>query len=270
MADAHLRPGLSEAAGTQNARLERLLAEAADRAGHVVFLGDMFHLWLERRGRLAGDYEGILRLLARMADGRPRGWMRHVCGNRDFAAGAALPAEGGSEAPFAGFFRGKDRRFPSRLAQAGVTPEGAWWDIRHGGRGVRLLHGDRYCLRQPFFQALRWLLAGPVGRTLAWRLPWPMLRTLAEFLQNRRRRPSTLATPALQERNQKRIAQKPVARAVAGGADLVVVGHLHQGFTREVPLPGGRTGRLVSLPAFCDGWYGVMENGQVELRRMEK
>lgn len=276
VADAHLRPGNPPSVPGQNNRLARFLREATPGVERVVLLGDIFHLWFERAGRVAGDYAEALGLFADAASGRLTGTpvvFEHVCGNRDFAVGPALPddsahpRDGDLPAPrWPGFFQGRDAAFPSALARAGIRPHGPSFDFEQAGQRVRCVHGDAYCLRQWMFRVARWGISGWPGRTVDWWGPWSALAAFYGIMQRRPRRFFKALPPDKEQKNTLRIAQTPLEDAVREGVDLIVCGHLHQAFSRDVPLPDGRRGRLEALPAFQDGGYGELVGTEFHIR----
>lgn len=264
LADAHLQPGERP---EQNRDLARLLDRAAGEVAEMVLLGDCFHCWFERRGRVVGDYEPVLSLFAGAAERGLR--IRHISGNRDFAIGGGRTDEKDAtddadpwerNAPYPGFFSIAGDRSPSVLNRYGIEPCGLSLRLRQGGRRILLIHGDVYCTRDYAYRAMRWLTQGPLGRiAMAWGPFW-IARLAVGFVQGRLRLPGRQYLGP-----EKGMVWADVSRELSRGADLVVCGHFHH-YGRRPLLWGDKEGELVILPAWrFGGEYGVLEGGGVRL-----
>ena len=252
VADAHLQPGFRPG---QNRMLKRFLHEVCFPGDVLVLLGDLFHCWFERRGRVVGDFSEVLEAFGAAA---ARGVEIHyVSGNRDFAVGAGRSERRDVWAHnprFPGFFAPVGPRAQSVLVQYGVEPHGTHFRVRIRNRNVTCVHGDIYCTGDPGYALLRWLTQGPLGRlAMSWG-PFLLARLIVGRLQ---------ALPV------SRLRHYPAAgggmdwsRAsaeLATGADLLVCGHLHHPGTRPLLL-GERRGQLVIVGPWCAGWeYAVLE-----------
>ncbi|MDR1535620.1 MAG: hypothetical protein LBU64_11105 [Planctomycetota bacterium] len=262
LADMHLRPldaptaAARRRAADDNRRLAAFLSEIDGRPGQLVLLGDTFNFWFERRGRIAGDYFSSLRLFKAAAD---RGLaIHHVSGNRDYATGGGLGA--GSAERHSGFLRLGSGVTLSRLIDFGVEPHGKSFHLRRAGKLVTFMHGDSLCSRDFRFMLLRRLLQGAPGRLAMRWSPWFLIKPAVSLIQaggNLRiasRRPESLLDPA------------ELSREIARGTDLLICGHVHARLGLDVES-SGRRGRLEMLPAWRDGWYGVLEEGKLRVER---
>lgn len=261
LADMHLKPldavnsRAREAAVRENEALARFLSHIDGRGKVLVLLGDAFNFWLERRGKIAGDYYASLSLFKLAADNGLE--IHHVSGNRDFVVGEGLGFDPLSR--YSGFLGFKSGFTVSRLTDFGIEPHGPRFRFHHGGKTVCCVHGDSFCRKDRAFMALRWLLRGPVGIRFARYAPWALLESLASRCQSRlgimgKGRAGDLFDETL------------VKREFAMGADLLLCGHIHCGYERDVEV-AGRRGRLVALPPWLEGWYGVLDG---EGLRVEK
>lgn len=260
LADMHLapldssRPEAVRQAAADNERLARFLDEEAGRASTLVLLGDAFNFWFERRSHVVGDYYAALSLFKEASD---RGLsIHHVSGNRDYAVGEGLGID--PTVRFPGFLRLKRGFTVSRLVDFGIEPHGHRFRMHQCGKTVSFIHGDSLCAKQRLFMFLRWCLLGPLGRTAMRWLPWALWKTVIPPIQaktrRKRRKPDPLEV----------IDESALEREVAMGADLVACGHLHVFHERRVEA-AGRHGDLVALPAWLDGYYGILENGALSI-----
>lgn len=262
LADMHLKPldapnrRARELAVAENERLARFLSRIDGRAGMLILLGDAFNFWFERRSHVVGDYAAALSLFKLAADNGLD--IHHISGNRDYAVGEGLGFDPATRYPG---FLGLKRGFTvSRLADFGIEPHGARFRFHHAGKLVSCVHGDALCTDDRLFMALRWLLLGPIGKTVMRWAPWSFLELVVGRQQGRTKiRGGGAAAGEM-------IAETAARREMAMGADLLLCGHIHAHHERLVESVG-RRGRLVALPAWLDGWYGVLEGGEVTVER---
>ncbi len=264
LADMHLKPldAPTEAARRQavvgNERLARFLAGIDGKAGGLILLGDAFNFWFERRGHVVGDYFASLSLFKEAAD---RGLeIHHISGNRDFAVGGGLGFDPATRFP--GFLNLQRGFTVSRLADFGIEPHGPKWRFYQNGKTICCVHGDGLCRGDYKFMLLRWLLQGPVGRTLLRYSPWP----LADYVFSRQQGRVTIRPSKKQP--EELFDEAAVWRELAMGADLLLCGHIHAQYEREVDV-AGRKCRMLALPSWMDGGYGVLENGTARVERFE-
>lgn len=257
LADMHIKPldapddRARELAVEDNRRLARFLESIEGKASSLILLGDTFNFWFERQSKVVGDYFTSLNLFKAAADSGID--IHHVSGNRDFVIGEGLGLDPTTRYP--GFFRSKRGFTVSRLADYGIEPHGPRYRFHQSGKTVTCVHGDALCTRDRRFMLLRWLLLGPIGRTTMRWLPWPLCDFLFSRQQariginNNGRRPTDL------------LDDTAIWREMAMGADLLLCGHIHSFYEQEMNVTG-RPCRLVVLPAWLDGGYGIMENGE--------
>ncbi len=260
LADMHLKPldasraGAREMAVRENERLARFLTFIEGKATSLILLGDAFNFWFERRSKVAGDYYTPLSLFKLAAEKGLE--IHHVSGNRDFAVGEGLGFDPLTRYP--GFLRLKKGFTVTRMADFGVEPHGPRFRFHQAGKTVSCIHGDSLCTGQRLFMGLRWCLQGPLGRCMGRWTPWPIMQFLVSWQQGR------TAARAPSPRAGGMLANEAARREMLMGADLVICGHIHARHRREVDV-AGRRGILEALPAWMDGWYGVLEGGEVRV-----
>ena len=265
LADMHLRPAntrnseLRRQAELDNKRLLRFSNEIMPSATRLVLLGDAFHCWFERRGRVVGDFTHALSIFGKIADSGIT--IHHICGNRDFAVG-----EGSGIDPtrcFHGFLRITRGYTVSVLADYGIEPYGMRFRFGQQGKVVSCIHGDSLCRREYLFHFSKWLLQGAIGRNIMRFAPWFVMNKAVALAQNRpvsmnrakRRNPA--------ERINLEIAKKEIA---LGGANLIVCGHIHDYFQAEIEF-ADRKATLFAIPAWLDGYYAVLEDNELRVEK---
>lgn len=260
LADMHVKPldapnpAARAMAVQDNERLARFLAHIDGKASGLVLVGDTFNFWFERRSHVVGDYYTTLALFKAAADSGLD--IHHVSGNRDFAVGEGLGFDPTTRYP--GFLRYKSGFTVSRLADFGIEPHGPRYRFHQAGKTVTCVHGDALCTRDRMFMLLRWTLQGPLGRTVMRLAPWSMLDSVFSKQQGRvgirngGKRPVDL------------LDETAIWREMAMGADILVCGHIHSHFEKDMEV-AGRTCHLAVLPAWLDGGYGVVEDGQLRV-----
>ena len=260
LADMHLKPldcpGLRAArqAAADNERLAGFLETVGRDAGMLVLLGDAFSFWFERHSRVVGDYLATLSLFKAASE---KGLaIHHVSGNHDFVVGDGLGFDAGTRYP--GFFRLRRGFTVSRLVDFGIEPHGPRFCFHHQGRMVACVHGDSLCGKQRLHMLLRWIMQGPLGRMVMRWMPWPVVKTIVPFAQGGMKKTRA-------DRDPERIfAEASLKREIALGSDLLLCGHIHEAHTRDIEV-AGRTGRMEVIPAWLDGHYGVLENGETRV-----
>lgn len=204
-----------------------------DRLGRtsrrIVFLGDLFNVWLGRR-ELEQPHQAAV--LAKLRDLRGRGVsIGYVEGNRDFHIGAGYGGEAIDVA-----------------SDAALVEE-------QGGTRLYAAHGDLVNARD-----LRYRLWRAVSRSApVWRLfnglPAPHRLRLAESLERRLRATNVAYKKDFPEDAVRGFA----ARILPRGFDVVVLGHFH--VERDIPLgPAHPRGRVVVLPE----WKGRRRHLEVD------
>lgn len=265
LADMHVKPldapnpAARAMAVADNERLARFLAHIEDKASGLVLLGDAFNFWFERRSHVVGDYYATLELFKAASDAGLE--IHHVSGNRDFAVGEGLGFDPLTRYP--GFLRYRKGFTVSRLADYGIEPHGPRYRFHQAGKTVTCVHGDALCTKERLFMLLRWCLQGPLGRTVMRRAPWSLLDYAFGKCQGRvgvrngGKRPVSL------------LDGKAIRKEIAMGGDLLLCGHVHGEHQEDIEV-AGRTCRVHVLPAWLDGGYGIVENGEVRVEWFEK
>lgn len=260
LADMHLKPldapsrHARELAVAENERLARFLTEIDGKASTLVLLGDTFNFWFERRSHVVGDYLTPLSLFKLAADNGLD--IHHVSGNRDYAVGEGLGFDPTTRYP--GFLRLRRGFTVSRLADFGIEPHGHRYRFHHAGRTVSCVHGDALCTGDRMFMMLRWILQGPLGRCVMRWAPWSFMHYFVSRQQAR------TGVRGGSNRPGEMINEAAARKEFAMGADLLLCGHIHTHHERDVEF-AGRLGRLVALPAWLDGGYGVLEGGEIRI-----
>lgn len=201
VADAHLGgPGGPAAA------LIAQLADLPGRAGRLVLLGDIFHLWVGHERYETAEIAAFAPCLATL---RAAGVaVDYVEGNRDFF----LPG-----VRYAPLF--------DRVARE-VAFEAA-------GRRCLAVHGDGLSADDRLYRFWRWLSKSPPARAAFLHLPGPVARRLAHSAER--------ALARTNFRHRLRIPEEAIleygARRLAEGHDLLLLGHFHE--ERRWCLPQG-------------------------------
>lgn len=260
LADMHLKPLdapnplAREMAVRDNERLARFLGDIEGKGSMLVLLGDTFNFWIERRSQVVGDYFTSLSLFKAAADAGLD--IHHISGNRDFVVGEGLGFDPLTRYP--GFLRLRRGFTVSRLADFGIEPHGPRFRFHQGGKTVSCVHGDALCTRDRLFMLLRWTLQGPLGRTFMRWAPWSVLESIFSKQQGR------VGVRNGGKRPVELLDEAAIWREMAMGADLLLCGHVHSHHERDVEV-AGRTCHLGVLPAWLDGGYGIVENGQLRV-----
>ncbi len=264
LADMHLKPldaPDAEARSLAEREYEQLAAfleYIEGKAAALVLLGDAFNFWLERKSRVVGDYSVPLALFKAAADNGLV--IHHVSGNRDFVVGEGLGFDPLTRYP--GFIKYRGGFTVSRLVDYGIEVHGPKYRFHQGGKTIACLHGDALCTGDFLFMLLRWGLQGPVGRMFFKYAPWFVLEHLVRGQQTRTKpRTKILRFEAL-------FRPDAVRRELAMGADQLISAHIHREYAQSFTV-ADRECRLVSLPAWLDGGYGVLENGELTVRQFQ-
>ncbi len=260
LADMHLKPSdapgaqIRELASRENGRLADFLAHIDGKASSLILLGDAFNFWFERKSRVIGDYSASLELFKAAAD---RGLaIHHVSGNRDFVVGEGLGFDPLTRYP--GFIQYRGGFTVSRLVDFGIEVHGPRYRFHQAGKTVGCLHGDSLCTGDWQFMLLRGLLQSWAGRAFFKYAPWWCLKRLISRQQAR-----TKERPAA-KRHVASFNDDAIRREMAMGADILVCGHTHKTLETTFTV-ADRESRLVVLPAWLDGGYGVVEDGELRI-----
>ena len=211
VADAHLGgPG-----GGGEDLADQLRALQPARCGRVLFLGDLFHLWIGSRRFETAE---VRRLAPVIRDLRRRGIrVSYVEGNRDF-----FLAGGEYDDLFDDC--GREIRFEA------------------GGAKYLAVHGDGLNRRDWRYRCWRRLSKNAVSRWLAFRLPSGIGRRLATSTER--------GLSATNLEHKKRIPERAIrryaARRLAEGHDVLLLGHFHA--ARRWPVGGGEV-------RIANAWY---------------
>ena len=211
VADAHLGgPG-----GSGEELAEQLGALETGRCARVLFLGDLFHLWIGSRRFETAE---VRRVVPVIRDLRRRGIrVSYVEGNRDF-----FLAGGAYDDLFDDY--GLEVRFEA------------------GGARYLAVHGDGLNRRDWRYRCWRWLSKNTVSRWLAFRLPSGLGRRLVTSTER--------GLSAKNLEHKKRIPEGAIrsyaARRLAEGHDVLLLGHFHE--ARKWPVGGGEV-------RIANAWY---------------
>ncbi len=211
VADAHL----GGAGGSGEDLAEQLGAIESGRCVRVLFLGDLFHLWIGAPGFETLEVE---RLTASIRDLRRRGIrVSYVEGNRDF-----FVADGG----YGDLFDDCGR------------------ELHFEADGVRYLavHGDGLNPSDWRYRCWRLLSKNPLSRWLTFRLPRSIGRRFVAFTER------GLARTNLEHkvRIPAALIRRYAVRRLAEGHDVLLLGHFHA--DRRWSLDGGEV-------RIADAWF---------------
>lgn len=236
----HLRPDAAE-----TRRRDRFceLCRLAERAGHLVLLGDIFDFWFDYPHFRLRGYEEVLQSLDAV---RAAGTELHfVGGNHDVWAASYMRERYGCAV-----------RPPHSLLAA-------------GGRRILLCHGDGMFKLDWAYGAFRALVRARAGISLAKSLHPEILYSLSAWLSGRSRCATRDEAALIESRAASWLARQLRAPSAGPGSgtpdvqawDLALIGHVHHGFT---VADGGRT--LAALPGWLDPLgYAVLRDGQLSL-----
>lgn len=265
LADMHLPPAdiksndARDRLVKENCRLRTFLQTEARNANRLILLGDTFHGWFERRCRVVGDFKESLRLFKEAAD---KGLMiHHVSGNWDFAVGEGL--DGDPVTHYKGLLRLNGRFTISALTDYGIEPHGPRYRFRQDGHYVSCIHGDSLCRQDRLFRFCHWLIRGWPGVALMRYTPWFIATPWAKWYQSHPFR-NRLPDPGSERQLDTRAAEKELL----GGGDILVCGHVHYEYRKELTV-AGKPGLLLAIPPWANGFYGEMVNGEVHVKRFE-
>jgi UDP-2,3-diacylglucosamine hydrolase len=230
VADTHFHLNPSEA---EQKRLGHFLAllELAERADHLVLLGDIFDFWFDYPHFRLKGYEAVLQALDRV---RAAGTTIHfIGGNHDIWA--------------ADYFH---RRY-------GTSPQGETQVLPLGKRRILLTHGDGQLKFDWAYNTFRAMVRTKVGIVLAKSLHPEILYALSEWLSGKSRGANRDEAEAIVARARRWIARQPPA-----DWDLMIMGHVHHGFQ---VTSGNLT--LASLAGWFEPLgYGLLQDGVFSLR----
>lgn len=221
--DAHI----SEPQGNTKPFFE-MLAVLGQGAGDVVFLGDIFDLWIALPRYEVAQHRRFL------------SWCRHQKARRRI-----------------GFVEGNHEFFLARRHGAAFTwcTPRAWWQDAEGNL---FCHGDRINRHDRRFRAFRRLTKNPFARILLHALPSGP--RLVRHIKNRMKGTNRAFRKSLPLEQIRDFAE----RRFQDGASRVFLGHFHQAFHCR----GAHGGDLFSLPDwYSGGWISVLPGDRGDLRQ---
>ncbi len=187
----------------------------AARAGHLVFLGDLFNLWIGARGLERPHQTAVLDRLARARD---RGVaLTYVEGNRDYRIASGRAAD---------VFH--------RIASSALELEWA-------GRRLHVAHGDLVNAADRQYRAWRRISRSRPFWALVGLFPSRSRLRLADRLERRMRKTNLRMKRSFPEERVRAYG----AAALRSGCDAVVLGHFHEEHRIE---PGDPPGSIFVLP----------------------
>ena len=203
-----------------------VLADASTAASdtRLVVLGDMFEAFLGPKGQRVGIWKQVGEMLRETAEAGVS--ISLLWGNRDFMMDEAF----------------------AQLTNSRVVPGGL--RIHLDGVPCLLLHGDELCLNDVPYQRSKRILRSWTFRFVAGKLLplWAQMK-LASAIRRKSRMTVTQGDPQRFD---------PVASAVgeafAGGAQVLVFGHIHNPARGRFQDGGEDRGEYVILPAFDETW----------------
>lgn len=205
------------------------LRDLGETSRRIVFLGDLFNLWLGRRELEQPHQTAVVQVLEEL---RAKGVaIRYLEGNRDFHLARIYAGRAVDEA-----------------GDRGVTEE---W----GGRRFFVAHGDLANVRDRQYRLWRGISRSRLAWGLFNLLPAGSRLRLADSLERRFRSTNLSYKRRFPEAEVREYASRQLAR----GHDAVVLGHFH--VEREIVLaPPGPEGRILVLPE----WKGSRRHLEVD------
>lgn len=226
VADSHLN-----AEDAETDRFLRFLRSVGPTAATLILVGDIFDLWIARRGLELPFHLALVRALGELREAGMA--VKYVAGNRDYFVGERYPA-----GPFAA------------VAEESLIEE-------QGGRRIFVSHGDLVNQEDRQYQRWRRLSRSAPVRGLFGLLPAGPAGTLSAYLERRFR-----TTNQRYRIGFPRAQAEAYARGVfARGADTIVLGHFHE--ARVMELPGGT---LYVLPGWREDRRYLRVDGRGEAR----
>ncbi|MBI4575014.1 MAG: UDP-2,3-diacylglucosamine diphosphatase [Planctomycetes bacterium] len=190
LSDVHLTD-----AGDRTGRDLLALLAALPRAGFrsLYVLGDLFHYWVGPAHALRPELRPVVEAIREL--GRRGVEATLVHGNRDFQLGPELGA---------------------RLAPDGM-------EVLLDGQRVHLAHGDRFCLADTRYQAMRRVIRSGPARAFFRAVPDRLKFGLADALRALSRREVRAKPRAVMG-----VDPRALRRVFDGGAQVVICGHVHE------------------------------------------
>ena len=183
---------------------EEFVHSLSGRASHLFLLGDLFEFWMEYRYYMPKEYFRILSALHELK--RSGVEIHYLCGNHDFNLGT--------------FFRD----------EIGIETHDGPFRIELQGKRLLLLHGDGMDPRDKIYPWVRRVLHHPLSNWM-YRLLHPDLGMKIALAVGRASRDHNGNIPRHLDRYE--AAAKDLLRQ--GGADILMHGHVHAGFVKNLP-----------------------------------
>jgi UDP-2,3-diacylglucosamine hydrolase len=229
VSDVHLGTRYSKADPAREAHLEEWIRDLRDRASHLFLLGDIFEFWMEHRHVVPKHHFGVLSALYELR--RSGVEIHYLRGNHDFNLGT--------------FF---DRSL-------GIVTHDGPLELTLQGKRVLLLHGDGVDPADWKYRLVRRVLHHRLANR-AWKLIHPDLGMRIALGVGKASREAGYDLPGPGYENEMR-------KYLRKGYDLVIHGHIHQGFVKHHP-----EGILVNTGEWVTRMeYVEMKDGACELKR---
>lgn len=204
ISDLHLGSRYAGARPDREALFERWIRELEGRASHLFLLGDVFEFWMEYRHFVPKHHFGVLSALNELR--RAGTEIHYFSGNHDFNLGT--------------FFRDS----------LGLIVHDGPTEVRLQGKRLLLLHGDGMNPKDRAYRLVKAVLRHPLSNR-AWKLLHPDLGMRIALGVGKSSRDHHGGEPRdldLYEAEARRLLRE-------GGYDVVMHGHVHAGFVKNVP-----------------------------------
>lgn len=200
----------------------------------LFIIGDLFDVWSGKESM--GDHRFLPLFAALRGLGAAGVEVTVFRGNRDFLLDA-----------------GFERRAGVRLVDEGL-------DVSLGALRAYLAHGDRLFAGDRAHQRFRAVMRSAPVRSLTAVLPGRWVARVARWLRkkSRDRRPGLAASPeggAVLD-----VPSRAAARIFRGGADVLIIGHIHREEHRVLRVDG-RDRHLYTLPSWDHGGTALEHDG---------
>lgn len=209
--------------GGEDEEINRLLDELPTSAKRLFLLGDIFHYWVNDDRFIYERYTPFLNRLKKLADGGIE--LFFIEGNRDFLAVPYLENE-----PWIDVLLN-----PTLL------------DLH--GRAIYIGHGDELCWNDWQYQLYKAFIRSRPLKFAAEKLPAHLKLSIIKRMEK-----ASKAFIAGKKQNMLKVPERAYHAVINTGIDVIVHGHLHETYQREIHS----NGRVCQV--LCFGWKDGKRN----------
>jgi len=209
--------------GGDHAEINQLFTEIPSDTHRIFLLGDIFHYWINDPSFIQETYSSFLKKLRGLAEQGIE--LYFMEGNRDFLAVNYFTHEPWID----------------------VLANPTLLDLN--GRAIYMGHGDELCWNDWQYQLYKSVIRSLPVRILADRLPSRWKRKTVERMEK-----TSKTFVASKSKSSLQIPEKAYRAVFSTGADVIVHGHLHESYQKELKLDK-KNGQI-----FCFGWKNGKRN----------